>query len=213
MRQFLFLYLSGIVGLPAPSNSALHKVDFANYEYPWRVVSGWPDHLEWLSISEPNRVKLVNGRWKMPAEDGLLFNGLTLDEVVRGELISRGRSDAVVVLRYDSGGTQYYYWVYIYSTQGSEAVLRGYFRSGDRSSQGLSRVYIRDGVLVVELYDPEERQGDCCSTGILRNCYRWNGQAFVRVGRVEHDATEFTSRRAVSVFGLPNSEAPPQPGR
>jgi len=78
------------------------------------------------------------------------------------ELIPGGEQ-AIVVLRLNSGGTQYSHYVFAYSLQKGKPVLLGAAHCGDRSSFGLSRVWAQQQELVIELFNPEKRTGDCCS--------------------------------------------------
>jgi hypothetical protein len=205
IMKLAFLCFGCFIAVAAPPGENIRTIDFANHEYPWRASDSWPHELEWLRASEPNRIQLVNGRWKMHDYDFKQpFSGLTLEEVVYGDLTGDSKDEAVAVVRYDSGGTQYYYWVYIYSADANGPKLLAYFRTGDRAAQGLYRVYLRNGKLVVELYDPEKQEGDCCSSGLLRQQYRWDGQAFHTVGPMTRGRARHESRRRVSTFGLPN---------
>ena len=215
MKAPLLAYFGYICAIALSSDTGSRRIDFANHEFSWRETDGWPDHLVWLSTSETNRVQLVNGRWKVPDYDipRKYRAGLTLDEVTYGNLTGEDTHEAVVVLRYDSGGVQYYYWVYIYGTTERQAKLLGYFHAGDRAAQGLYRVYILDHKLVVELYDPEKAQGGCCSSGFIRTRYEWNGHTFSSVGAVERGRAESVSRRSVSVFGIPYSPKRPDNSR
>lgn len=195
--------------LRSSDTGSIRRMDFANYSYPWRQANEWPSDLKWLSTSEPNHVTLVQGRWKEPLEipDDVDFTppfaGLTLEEVMYGDLTGDGRDDAVVVVRYDSGGTQYHYFVYIYEGDLRTPKLLAYFRSGDRANQGLYRVSISKGLLVIDLFDSDKQQGDCCSSGFVSHRFRWNGDAFVDSRPVERLPAPEWSRRQVSVFGIP----------
>jgi hypothetical protein len=182
-------------------SQALHKIDFKNLSYVWQEPDTWPDHLEWLGASG-REVHLVNGRWSR-GDEGPLFAGLTLESVEYGDLTGDQKDEAVVVLRYDSGGTQYHYYVYVFTAESGRVKLLACFRSGDRSASGLYQVAIEEGTLVVELYDPEGQQGSCCSTRIRRTRYKWTKHRFDVSGRVESGTPETTSRRPVNVFGLP----------
>ena len=204
MRELLSICYSCAFALAQLSERDIRQIDFANHEFPWREADSWPDHLEWLSITEPNRVRLMNGRWQIPHSSSRTtgnfeppFAGLTLDEVIYGDLTGDTKDEAVTVLRFDSGGTQYFYWVYVYTTAGNQPKLLAYFRTGDRSAQGLYRVYIRDRSLIVELYDPDKQQGDCCSSGFIRGRYRWDGHVFATRGAIETGTPKSVSRRRV----------------
>ena len=158
---------------------------------------------------------MLKGRWREPdsetiAQNGfhLLFNGLTLEEVVYGNLTGDHEDEAVVVLRYDTGGTQYHHFVYIYSPDVKGPRLLAWFRAGDRSANGLYQVSVREGKVVIALYDPEKQQGDCCSSGFIRQRYRWNGSGFAEEGVAERGPSRNPSRRQVSTFGLPYDHEP-----
>jgi hypothetical protein len=80
--------------------------------------------------------------------------------------------------------------------------LLAYFHAGDRAYLGLYRVYAQNKELDVELYDPNKRTGDCCSSGFIRTRYRWNAGKFEPVGKKEFGTSETPSRLAVSPFGI-----------
>jgi hypothetical protein len=206
----VLLLCGGSSVLCAQATRNIRAVDFRNHAYPWIEREGWQSELIWLSTTTPNHVTLKNGRWEFPDLDippdlrgKLPFAGLTLEEVVFGDVTGDAKDEAVVVLREHSGGTQCYYLVYIYTTNPHGLALLAYFRSGDRAAQGLYRVFASGGKLVVDLYDPDKQKGDCCSSGFLRTQYKWNDHAFVAVGSILRSPTEEWSRRPVSVFGIP----------
>jgi hypothetical protein len=210
MWKLLALCLSCLSAIAGPSNGSIRNVDFAKHTYPWQPTRAWPHDLEWQRLSESNHIELVKGRWKMPADSTpessdfqSPFNGLTLEEVIYGDLTGDSTDEAVVVIRYDSGGTQYHHFVYIYGGDAERPRLLAFFRSGDRAANGLYRVSVRDRKLVVELFDPVQREGACCSIGFIRQQYRWNGSSFIKAGTIEHGPAERSSRRPVSVFGMP----------
>ena len=181
MRSLLLSVLLTISAGAYAAGQNLRRVDFKNFEYPWIEPEDWSDHLEWLNLSEANRVRLVDGRWpsvSRSSEDAdMPFAGLTLESVQFGDVTGDDTKEAIVVLRFDTGGTQYSHYVFIYSWESGQPKLAGYFHSGDRAYLGLHRVYAQAGKLVVELYNPDLREGDCCSSGFIRTRYRWhNGQ-------------------------------------
>lgn len=202
------LALSCTVGWPQAPSTSLRAVDFKNFSYPWIHPDGWPDHLQWMSLRLEEHVRLVNGIWDERFDDSdkadqPRFSGLTLEGVQYAKLSSGRSEDAIVVLRYDTGGTQNHYWVYIYGNSNGERKLLGFFHAGDRAYFGLYRVLVRDRVMSVQLFDPKFEEGDCCSSGYLSYRYRWNGKGFEALGNPIPGRTETRSRRPVSVFGLP----------
>lgn len=190
---------------PQDKPAVLHTLDFKNFEYPWVEPDGWPDHLQWMSLGLKQHVRLIGGRWDERDENerGLQFSGLSLEEVQYARLSSDRADDAIVVLRYDTGGTQNHYWIYIYGAQEDKPKLLGFLHTGDRAAHGLYQVYVKDRVLNVELFDPKFAEGDCCSTRFLDYRFRWNGKGFEAVGPPTSGRARVPSRRPVSVFGLP----------
>jgi hypothetical protein len=166
----------------------------------WHDSDRWPDQLEWLGAAgEP--IRLMDGKWRQEARPDR-FAGLSLEEVPYGDLDGDGNDEALVVLRHESGGTQYHYYVYVFTIELRRAKLLTYFRSGDRAQFGLYRVAIEDENLIVDLFDPEGREGDCCSTAIIRSRYRWREDRFESYVRSESGVPASTSRRPVNIFGL-----------
>lgn len=203
----LALSVAFATAMAQPGQADIRGIDFKNFDYPWVHPSGWPNHLQWMSLHLKQHVRLTNGRWDERGEvekhDGEIFSGLTLEEVQYAHLSSAVTDDAVDVLRYDSGGTQNHYWVYIYSTENGAPKLLGFFHAGDRAYYGLDRVFVKDRVLHVVLFDPHLQQGDCCSSGDLDFRFRWNGLGFEPAGMPVHSRSASGSRRPMSVFGLP----------
>jgi hypothetical protein len=189
------------------SKSGIHGVDFKNLSYPWEWPNHWPDHLQWMSLGLKNHVQLVNGKWdgrdEQDKADDRPFEGLTLEGVDFVHLSNQPDENAIVVLRYDTGGTQNHYWVYIYGFSAGAPKLMAFFHAGDRAYHGLATVTGNKGKLIVDLYDPDREEGDCCSSGLVRYVFRWNGNGFEPVGKPSKRNTDRSSRRPVSIFGLP----------
>jgi hypothetical protein len=134
------------------------------------------------------------GEWKEPQEvvehrDGrheyTQWQGYTLQSVEFADVTGNGQEEAVVVLRYRTGGTQQTDYVYIYSFAAGKPELLAYFHTGDRAASGFYRVYGEDRKLVVELLDPEKQLGDCCSSGFVRTRYEWRNGRFETFGARE----------------------------
>jgi hypothetical protein len=196
-----------MMGWSQPSSKDLRTIDFKNFSYPWVHPNGWPDHLQWMSLRLKQHIELVNGKWDERGDSerahGGQFSGLTLEGVQFGRLSGAHSEDAIVVLRYDSGGTQNHYWVYIYGDSDGTPKLLGLFHAGDRAQYGLYQVFEKDRILNVRLFDPKFQEGDCCSSGYLNYQFRWNGEGFEAIGNPMPGRSDSVSRRPVSVFGLP----------
>ena len=57
------------------------------------------------------------------------------------------------------------------------------FRTGSRLGEGLHRVYISNGHLIVELNDARESEGECCATWRKRTEYEWRTDHFAAVAK------------------------------
>lgn len=160
-----------------------------------------------MSLRLKQHIELANGSWDERDEndraDGVRFSGLTLEGVQFARLSSGTSEDAIVVLRYDSGGTQYHYWVYVYANSDGKPKLLGFFHAGDRAQYGLYEVFEKDRLLNVRLFDPKFQEGDCCSSGYLNYQFRWNGAGFEAIAKPTPGRPDSASRRPVSIFGLP----------
>ncbi len=186
-------------GLSA-SQSAIRQVDFKNFTYPLSGALLGHSRLQWLSTDvRPQRkpIHLVNGtdlgKSSSVVVDGrgyVQWEGFTLQSVSFADLAGDGQEDAIVVLHYRTGGTQETDYVYIYSFVLGKPKLLAYFHAGDRAYAGLYKVIGDRGELVVELFDPEKRSGDCCSSGIVRTRYRWEQGRFKAVGAAERETLE-----------------------
>ncbi|MGB7264821.1 MAG: hypothetical protein WBC92_04870 [Terracidiphilus sp.] len=211
LRLLLFAVIQlGLVSWSQSHSTDIRSIDFKNFSYPWVHPHGWPDNLQWMSLRLKEHVRLVNGKWdgrdSSDRADGEQFSGLTLEGVQYARLSSDRSEDAIVVLRYDSGGTQNHYWVYIYDNSSGRQKLLGFFHAGDRAAHGLYQVFVKDRVLNVELFDPRFQEGDCCSSGYLNYRFRWNGEGFEAMGNPISGHPDLNSRRPVSVFGLPTDQ-------
>lgn len=207
MRGLSFgLLLFGSISFSA-AQTTVRQIDFKNFTYPWSRPSGWPSRLVWLDPSEQGHVHLVRGRWRLDTGDGESdrpFSGLTLEAVQFADVTGDGQTNALVVLQFDTGGTQYSQYVYIYSFAAGKPKLLAWFHSGDRAASGLYRVYGQGGKLVVELFDPKKRSGDCFSSGFVRTRYQWQNGKFAAVGARELGTPKASSRLPVTVFGMHN---------
>lgn len=163
--------------------------------------------MQWINPSIKSKIRLVNGRWDQRDEadraDNQAFVGLTFEDINYASFSSDSPESAIVVLRYDSGGVPNHYWVYIYGLTNNEPKLMGFFHAGDRGHNGLYRVFEKDHFLHVELYDPELKEGECCSAGYIDYQYQWNGSEFEAEGKPKKEMIDASARRPVSIFGLP----------
>jgi hypothetical protein len=143
-----------------------------------------------MSLSVKGTVTLVNGRYDFDKPDLSQGPLITLDQVLYGYLTSAAQLDAVVVLGYHTGGTASWEYVYAFSLASDEPRLVGWFRAGSRADYGLYRVEVGNRSLTVDLLDPAQRMGDCCSEGFVRTHYDFRNGYFVQRGPQEFGKIE-----------------------
>jgi hypothetical protein len=156
-----------------PAQTGIRNVDFKNFTYPRTGPLLGHDRLMWLATNVNGKVRLRNG------SDG---EGFTFASVTYGDVTGEHRDDAIVVLHYDTGGTQQTDYIYIVRATDSGPKVLAYCYTGDRAYSGLYKVYADHGALIVELMDPDKQEGDCCSSGIIQTTYRWRNGRFERAG-------------------------------
>jgi hypothetical protein len=174
------------------AQQGIRSVDFKNFTYPLAGPLLGHQNMQWLSdprngYSKKNPIHLVNGEQFSAECAGGACNGpegFIFESVQYVKLTGDEGEDAIVVLRYLTGGTQTTNYIYIFSFENGGPHLLAYCFTGDRAYSGLYGVFAQDGALVVDLFDPTKMSGDCCSSGYVRTTYRWSGNRFVPVGKV-----------------------------
>lgn len=179
MRPLVLGVLILVSSALTDAQESIRQVDFKNFTYPLSGPTLGHDRLKWLDMSKASHIQLVDGK------DAAGSPGFTLESVEFADVTGEGQEEAVVVLHFRTGGTQQTDYVYIYSFAAGKPKLLAYFHSGDRGSSGLYRVYGENAKLVVELFDPEKRSGDCCSSGFVRTRYKWHNGRFEASGARE----------------------------
>jgi hypothetical protein len=200
-RFFIGLLLYASIGSTAAQTN-IRQVDFKNFTYPLSGTLLGHDRLQWLDMSREahsNRkpIHLVNGddltkasSFVMEGQEYTQWTGFTLQSVEFADVTGEGKEDAIVVLKYLTGGTQKTHYVYIYSFDDGKPKLLAYCHTGDRGENGLYKVYGDRGALVFELLDPKKMSGDCCSSGFVRTRYKWHNGRFEAFGARESVALQ-----------------------
>jgi hypothetical protein len=173
------------------------QVDFKNFTYPLSGHLLGHDSLEWLDTpmhpaADRKTIHLVSGSQLTKISSIVVdgkeygqYEGFSFESVSYGDAIGDGKKEAIVVLKYHSGGTQTTNYVYVYGLGEHGPKLLAYCHTGSRSASGLYDVYARKGSLVFELLDPARASGDCCSSGVLISSYKWQNGVFKLTGPIE----------------------------
>jgi hypothetical protein len=161
--------------------------DFRNFSYPWPGAAGVPAKWSWLELRASDSVLVAHGRHdfqvkslNVPGSPYLLF-----DSQSRGDLGSAAPRVAAVTLRYGTGGTANWSYLYVYELSENAPRLLGVLRSGSRADGGLIKATIKDHSLVLDFADAARKTADCCSDGFVRARYKWNGKRFSQIGSME----------------------------
>jgi len=173
MRSLAVATLALVCVGSAAGQGSIRQVDFKNFTYPLSGPTLGHDRLQWLDLSTKRHIGLQNGK------DA---SGFSLSSAQFADVTGEGKEDAIVVLHFDTGGTQQTDYVYIYSFKAGKPKLLAYCHTGDRAYSGLFKVYGESGKIVFELLDPKKAIGDCCSTGFIRTRYKWKNGIFMPNG-------------------------------
>jgi hypothetical protein len=196
-RVPLSVLLAGCLALPVLSSSALgllgdiRIIDFANFSYP--VERQWlqcppPESWYWLPSIPRDTVALKNGRYVFESSE---YEGdptppsLSLRSVVYGDLDGDGMEEAAVDLRFGTGGTASWDYVYVHSLARDTARsvrLLGILESGSRADGGLVGSAIKGKLLILDFFDSSHRVADCCSSRAIRVHYRFRKGKFAEEG-------------------------------
>jgi hypothetical protein len=202
MRPFMLATLVCLCTPPLAAQTSIRQVDFKNFSYPLKDHLLGHGELQWLSAQvaggpKLRSIQLTDGKnlkkvssFQMDGREYSQYEGFTLQEVKYADLTGSGKEDAIVVLLYQSGGTQTTHYVYIYSLADGKPKLLAYCHTGSRADFGLYKIYGEHGNLIFELLAPGKSKGDCCSSGFVRTRYRWDGRRFEAVGRHEYGSAE-----------------------
>lgn len=173
------------------------RVDFKNFSYPRTGPLLGHERLMWLDLSAKSQIRLHNGKDT---------TGFTLASVQFADVTGDAKEEAIIVLHYDTGGTQQTDYAYIYSLDSGEPKLLAYCYTGDRAHSGLHKVYGQNGELVVELDDPIKAIGECCSSRFIRTRYAWHNGRFTPSGPQQFGAIKL---QEYSPSGQPTSGKTP----
>jgi hypothetical protein len=187
-RLRIILVLLVAVGFASAQESPIRYFDFKNFTYPWTDSVNF-SYLtwHWTKSTPETRVRLSKGLHKFidPHAPEVVREhspALRLSFISYGDLDGDGIEEAAVALNYTSGGTQNWDFVYVYKLNHGKPKLLGRLETGSRADSGLIHASVKDGLLTLDLADPERRVGDCCSEGFIRVHYRWRDGQFVEEG-------------------------------
>ncbi|MBK7929590.1 MAG: VCBS repeat-containing protein [Bryobacterales bacterium] len=170
----------------AAAQSERSTVDFRNFEYPlpnMEEKGEMPATWKWLPSVLKTRVRIRNGEFREPTPDLGPGPSVRWVSTVWGDLDGDGREEAAVLLRYGTGGTATWQYLYVYRLGGKRPELMSILESGSRAQGGLVDIAMRGQAMVLRFQDEERQRGDCCSNGYIEVSYRWDVGHFLEVGK------------------------------
>jgi hypothetical protein len=192
VHRLIYVLALGAGALSSQQRPEVRHIDFRDFTFPFPPIAslGVPDRMKWMETKVKTSVTLVNGRCDFDTNDPSRGPSVILDEVRYGYLTMSGQLDAMAVLSYHAGGTAYWYYVYAFNLASGHPKLLGWFQTGSRADFGLYRVIVTNGEFILDLFDPEKREADCCSTGFVRTRYLWQDGKFTQAGPPEFGRVE-----------------------
>lgn len=184
LSAFSFMALSFTLSA-APADL---KPDFKNFTYPWvEDTDSVPAKWAWIDVSlSSGSARLIGGRHSFKSDgDGSSY--LQFDSESRGTLRNVAGRVSAVTLRYGTGGTANWSYLYVYELLGAKAKLLGVLKSGSRADGGLLNVTIKDGLLILNFSDADRKSADCCSMGLSEFDIRVPGNSSVRLGQWDEE--------------------------
>lgn len=182
--RLLLIFALGAGALNSQRHTEVRNIDFRNFTFPFPgdLALAVPDHMSWMSNQVNTTVTLVNGRYDFNKNESFGGSSVILNQVHYGYLTMSGKLDAMVVLGYHSGGSAYWDYVYAFSFSSESPRLLGWFQTGSRADSGLYRLNVANGEFILDLFDPDKREADCCSSGFVRTRYVWRNGKFMLIG-------------------------------
>ena len=170
----------------------IRDIDFGDESFPFDDTRTVPAEWRWIEVIRASQVKLEKGRHEFGEGDtrgGVGRPALMLESIAYGDLTGDGLEDAVVNLRYSTGGTAAWNYVYVFGMEDGELKVVSVLESGSRAAGGLLRVAVDGRDVVMEFADVSKRVAECCSEGFVRVRYRLDARGeFVEAGeRVRGD--------------------------
>lgn len=184
-RRALVVLVACSVAAMAHAAETMRGVDLRNFSYPFVERESPPNAVRWMPKSPAPRVGAVDGRRvfvSKKCEDQTDCPLLTLDKVQHVRLAAIQGDAAPVVATYHTGGSATWQYVYVVDNLAGAPEVLAWLETGSRAEQGLRKVAVERGDLVVTVSDPAKRQGDCCSSGAIVTRYRWRGASFKQTG-------------------------------
>lgn len=157
--------------------SAIHKIDFQNFTYPWTKTFGGKD----------KSFTLKNGISKLADERRVSLHSLSF---------TSNEDKAFVVIKIDDGNATYE-MLYVYEIENKKPKLMESFEFGADNIY-FGTAFEAHGELVIETYHQLSGDAECCPSVIEIAYYKWQKDKFVLQGepqKIPNGYVERTKRK------------------
>ena len=141
---------------------SIYDIDFKNFTYPWMKKLG----------GQEKSFTLKNGSYSEPDGYEIFLQSVNYDGVI-------SETDALVTIRIDDGNASTYI-LYVYGLEKDKLKFRQSFEF-EETNISLKSAYVAHGELIIETYNIESGDAQCCPSVIERKHYKWNEKKFVLV--------------------------------
>jgi hypothetical protein len=152
---------------------SIRRVDFGNFRYPW------PSDL--IAPKKPHKMFTLRNGVLAPTKNKRGFideMGVHLEKTIYGDTTADGIEEAIIILSIVTGGSALPNCIYIYTWRSNQPLLLWSSVRGDRADDGLRNIQIENGKVLIEIYSPIDKKGDCCPKYFRRVWLTWVGKRF-----------------------------------
>ncbi len=161
-------------------HSPIRTIDFSNFNYPVPEEFIDPDRTQTMFTLRRGQLPATRDKY------GIITKmGVSLASIGYGDVTGDGGEETIIVLSIQTGGSALPNVVYVYTWRDERPFLLWSFVTGDRADGGLRRVRAENGKLLLELYSPIDKKGDCCPAYFKRTRFIWRSSQFRQEGEEE----------------------------
>lgn len=151
----------------------IRSVDFYNFTYP--LPKGLIDPTDRKKTFKLRQGELPPTRF---ADGHINEMGIFLEKLTYGDVTGDDTEEAILFISILTGGSAIPGMIYVYTMHNNQPKLLWNSATGDRADDGFRNAFAENGQLVVELFSPIGKKGDCCPTQYTRIVYEWQKSRF-----------------------------------
>jgi hypothetical protein len=165
------LVLGIVNAVLAQSNGDIHRVNFQNFMYRPSCAN---EDAEAQICTRNGKYEVYNDKEQI---------GFVARTPAYGDVTNDGVDEAVILSICNTGGSDEFSEGFIYTMRGGKPLLLARIPGGDRADDGLHKLTVERGLLVVERYAMKDTSGLCCPDFIDTTRYQWDWRKLAQVGK------------------------------